>query len=528
MTETSEVSLGQLIEGCDPSATALIHEQRSWTYGELVDASRRVAGGLAAAGVREGDRVGIWLPNIPEWLVMYFACARLGAIGVAINTRFRSSEVEDIVGRSGCRVLAFWPGFKNIDFSGILEEVSPAALESVEQVIVCRQAEGSTPQPLPGRATHRYEELDDSAPIEREAGGPESPCTIFTTSGTTSKPKFVVHVQRAITRHARQVVPAFGMDVPGAAMLHVLPFCGTFGHAQAMAALAAGMPLVLQTAFDAAEAIELGRRHHITHLNGTDDMIAWMLAATDLEKPLPDLGFVGYARFAGISGLAEDAAARGVILRGLYGMSECQALFALQPAGDPERTPLPGGMPTSPQAAVRAVDAESRQTLPDGEVGELEVKGPSVMIGYFGNEEATAKVFTADGYLRTGDMGYTTGDGGFVFTARAGDVLRLGGFLVAPAEIESYLERHPAVRSCAVVSGDNAHANKAVAFVAAEPGQGTDEDALRRYCTEGLAKFKVPARIFVLDELPTVPGPNGAKIRRNQLREWADEWTRDD
>jgi fatty-acyl-CoA synthase len=510
-------TLSAFLDSLPQGEPAIFHEGRTLTFGQLNDASRRVGTSLVGLGVERGDRVGIWLPNIPEWLVLYLACARVGAIAVSVNTRFRSAEVEDIVGRAACKVLALWPGFKNIDFAGILAEVNPDALTALESIIVFRP-ENSDPV-IPGRRTIDFDALLAAPPMMEDRGEPDSPCTIFTTSGTTGVPKFVLHGQRGITRHAREAAVGHGYLEEGARLLQILPFCGTFGLAQAMASFAAQRPVVLQTVFDAAEAVALGREYRVTHFNASDEMIARMLDATDDPRPLPDLRFCGFARFAGISGLLERAAARGVRMRGLYGMSECQALFALQPADNAERIGLAGGRPVSPAAAVRVCHPDTGTELPPGEEGEIQVRGPSVMQGYFQNPEATEKAFTDDGYLRTGDIGYATPDGGFVYTTRAGDALRMGGFMVAPAEIERYLERHPAVRTSAVVAG--AKPGTCVAFVEPEPGAAVTEQELSAFCGEGLARFKVPARIYLLEELPTVPSANGAKIRRNLLREWA-------
>jgi fatty-acyl-CoA synthase len=510
-------SLGAFLDSRRSSAPAIIHDGRTESYGELADGSRRLAQGLRELGVGAGDRVGIWLPNIPEWLMLYFACARVAAVAVAINTRFRSSEVQDIVGRSGCKVLALWPEFKNIDFAGILAGIDPAALRALETVLVCG---GSASHPLPDRRTVQLDALLCSESADSDSGTPDSPCTIFTTSGTTGAPKFVLHSQGGITQHAQEAARAHGYTAADACLLQILPFCGTFGLTQAMATLAARRSMVLQTVFDAAEAVALGQRYGVTHFNASDEMVARMLDASDVAQPLPALQFCGYARFAGISGLVERAAARGVHMRGLYGMSECQALFALQPAHDPEHSPLPGGIPASPAAQVRVCDPDSGAVLAHGEAGEIQVRGPSLMLAYDGDAAATAAAFTEDGFFRTGDIGYSTPGGGFVFTSRAGDVLRLGGFLVAPAEIERYLELHPAVRTSAVVAGPTP--GTCVAFV--EASASVTEQALHDFCRTGLARFKVPARIYLLDALPSVPSPNGAKIRRNLLRDWAQEW----
>ncbi len=522
-----EQSLASFLDRLDDERAVIVHENRRLHVSELAEWSRHVAGGLVGAGIEPGDRVGIWLPNIPEWLVLYFACMRAGAIAVPVNTRFRSTEVQDIVGRSGCRALAFWPGFPNIDCAGILAEIDPGALADLETLIVYRAGPDEPPgEPPAGRRVLPFEALSSHPPLTRERGTPDSPCLIFTTSGTTALPKFALHRQAGISGHARAVAHGHGYDAGNACLLQLLPFCGAFGHAQAMANLAAGRPMILQTVFDAAAALRLGRQYRVSHFNASDEMIARLLDADPAPRPLPDLAFCGYARFSGVAGLVEDAARRGVRVRGLYGMSEVQALFALQPTDPPERATLGGGVPVSPDARVRVSDPETGAVLPDGELGEIEIHAPSTMVGYFGDPGATTRAFREDGFLRTGDIGYTTGDGGFVFVTRAGDVLRLGGFLVAPAEIEAFLERHPGVTSCAVVAGAGRAGGKAVAFVTPAPAAQVDEAALIGLCREGLARFKVPARIFVLDSLPTVPSPNGAKIRRNLLRQWAQEWTR--
>lgn len=517
-------SLGEFLDGIADSEAPILHEGRRIAVAELAADSRRVAAGLVALGIEPGDRVGVWLPNIPQWLVMYFACGRAGAIAVTVNTRFRSTEVADIVGRSGCKVLVFWPGFKNIDFAGILREVDPAALSGLETVIVYREdPEEVINPPLLGRRTLGFEELLQEAPLAVDRGGPDSPCMIFTTSGTTSVPKFVLHRQAAVSVHAHEVARAHGYCAADACLLQLLPFCGAFGHAQVMANLAARRPMILQTVFDAAGALSLARQHCVTHFNGSDEMIARMLAASDEAQPIPTLRFCGFARFTGIAGLVEDAARRGIRMRGLYGMSEVQALFALQPDDDPERIALGGGIPVSPQAVVRFRDPDSGQLLVAGESGEIEICAPSMLVRYFENPEATAAAFTTDGFVRTGDIGYSTGNGGFVFVTRAGDVLRLGGYLVAPAEIEAHLQRHEAVDGAAVVAGANDHAAKAIAFVTLKPGATAEESELIAFCRCGLARFKNPARIFIIDTIPTVPGPNGAKVRRNLLRDWARE-----
>lgn len=218
------------------------------------------------------------------------------------------------------------------------------------------------------------------------------------------------------------------------------------------------------------------------------------------------------------------ADARGLTGIGAYGMSEFQGLFSLQPfAADAERRAKGGGFPVSPAARVRVRDTETGLLLPPGQAGELEVAAPSMMLGYYGDEAATAEAFTPDGFLRTGDSGLLTDDGGFEFLARMGDTLRLSSFLVSPVEIAEHIERHPAVTECQVVGAHGPAGYRPVAFLLPAAGAEIDEAALAAHCLRALAKYKVPARFVCLDEFPTTDGPNGRKVQRAALRQMAEE-----
>ena len=204
---------------------ALIDRDRLVTAAALDEESRRVAQGLHDLGVREGDRVAVWLPNVPAWPACFFAAARLGAILVAVNTRFRSNEIADIVGRSGAKLLVYWPGFRNIDFEGILAEVDPAALAGVTAFIEYDEdAAAVPPASFLGRPVHRYALLARSARCEADHGCADAGCVIFTTSGTTKAPKFVLHSQRTLLVHARDVATGFALDRPDSVLLLAVPF----------------------------------------------------------------------------------------------------------------------------------------------------------------------------------------------------------------------------------------------------------------------------------------------------------------
>ncbi|HZC18856.1 MAG TPA: AMP-binding protein, partial [Rubrobacteraceae bacterium] len=230
---------------------ALICDNETLAFGELEERSRYLAGGLAQLGIGEGDRVAVWLPNLFAPVELEFALARLGAVAVALNTRFRAHEVEDSLSRSGARALAYIPSFKGIDFSAILEEVDVANTPELETEILVG---GGDPRSSKRKAV-AYEDLLDGELFEEDLSSPEAPCNVFTSSGTTSAPKLVLHSQKGIENHARAVADAFDYREDGCVARGALPFCGVFGFNSIMGVLAAGRPCVLMPVFDPEEAL---------------------------------------------------------------------------------------------------------------------------------------------------------------------------------------------------------------------------------------------------------------------------------
>ena len=501
------------------TATALVYNEQPISYAALAAESRRVAQGLADLGVVAGDRVALWLPNVPAWLACFFACARLGAIVVTVNTRFRSNEVADIVGRSGAKVLVFWPDFRHIDFAGILRDVAPDALSGLHTFVAYDESPATGAcAPLLGRPVLRYRNLAQRPEYAADHARADAGCIIFTTSGTTRAPKFVLHPQSSITRHANDMARAFGIDAEDAKLLLTVPLCGVFGFCNAMATLAAGRPLVMLPTFEAQAAAQAINAHRITHFAAVGDIVAQLLAANDEPVAYPTVRMVIGAR----TGQAAPAQARGLRLVGVYGMSEVQGMLSLRALTDaPEVRELGGGKLVSAEARVRARDPATGEILAHGTHGELEFRVPSVMSGYFGNDEATAAAFTADGYLRSGDLGYTTAGNDFVYLSRVGDVLRLSGFLVNPLEIEAVLDAHPSVAASQVVGIDGPRGPRPVAFVIARDGVAVDESALIAHCAQRIAKYKVPEHVLPIDAFPFTPSANGNKIQKAKLREIA-------
>jgi len=510
-------------------AVAFIDGERRITFAEFDAQVQRTAAWLAGRGVVPGDIVALWLVNRLEWLVLYFALARLGAAVMTVNTRYRGPEVAYLLARSRPRLLVLQLNFRKIDFPAVLREVDPAAAASLEQVLVV-DAGDDLPGQVLGRPTQRFDLAALPPGQVPDASTPDALSILFTTSGTTSGPKIVMHTQATIARHVQRVAGAMGLDAPDACLLGALPFGGVFGFDSTLGAFAAARPVVLMPTFDAAEAVALAQRHAVTHLFGSDEMVEGMLQQLPGERPLPGLRLVGFAAFrAGAQALAEHASARGLPMSGLYGSSEVQALFSVQAApGHPPGPPRPlaerlegGGRPVNPAAEVRVRDVDSGALLPPGQAGLLEFRSDSNFIGYLNNPEATAQAIDAEGFFRSGDIGSLRPDGSFVYLTRHGDAIRLGGYLVAPADIEEVLKAAPGVAAAQVVAVDIGAKTRAVAFVIARPGATVDAAAVIDRAAAHMAAFKVPARVWTVDAFPVVDSANGTKIQRNRLREMA-------
>ncbi|WP_431857646.1 AMP-binding protein [Azospirillum sp.] len=506
-----------------PDDTAFIDGGRRWTYAAFDAETRRAAAWLAGHGVGAGDRVAVWLPNGVTWLALFFGAARLGAVVMSVNTRFRSSELEYVLKRSRAAHLILQPEFRRIDFRTVLAGLDPAGLPDLRSVIVVGSADGA------GRLLDRPTtalRLDDARTAPPDDAAPDRPCILFTTSGTTKGPKLVVHPQRTLVFHGGQVGARWGLDRPGARLLGMLPFCGVFGLCGALAAFAAGAPVVVLDAFDADRAAALIEEHAVTHTFGSDEMYRRLLQARGGERPYPSARLFGYAAFQpGAADLAAEAWRRGVPMVGLYGSSEVQALFAIQPEGLPfEERIRGGGQPSAGGlAAVRVRDVAGGGLLPPGATGEIEIASPGNFAGYLDDPEATAEALLPDGFFRTGDIGHLRPDGSFVYETRKGDAIRLGGYLVNPAEIEDVLKGLDGIADAQVVAVPVGTELKPIAFVIPQPSGTVDPDAVIAQARARMAGFKVPYRVWAVEAFPTTESANGTKIQRARLRALAEQ-----
>lgn len=528
MNTQTALTLWQLLESRalrTPDSIAFIEENQQTSLAQFHALCARSTQWLAGQGVGRGDRVALWMVNRLEWLAIFFACARLGATLVPINTRYRSDEVTYLLRKSGASILCLQPAFRKIDFAAILAQIDGDELPDLQRVLVVDDdPDPGSHDTLLGRPTVHMA-LPQAVPALPEDTSDPHACTImFTTSGTTKGPKLVMHPPRTLIEHAERCALAYGLDQPDAVVFAALPFCGVFGLNVALGALAGNAPIVMVDTFEANQAARLMREHKVTHIYGSDEMVRRLAEAIPEDPPFPALKFFGFGAFtSSFTEYATHCWQRGIPLYGLYGSSEVLAILARQTADLPVAERIEGG--GHPVAGndidIRIRDVESGQLLPPGEVGEIEILGPSNFMGYYQDTESTAEAVTEDGYFRTGDIGLLRGDGSFIYKTRKGDAIRLSGFLVNPVEIEQALKRLDGVADAQVAAIDIQGTTRAVAFVIAAPGTQPTAEGIIAAAAEQIAPFKVPARVWFVDEYPVTLSSNGMKVQRNKLRDMA-------
>jgi acyl-CoA synthetase (AMP-forming)/AMP-acid ligase II len=529
----SPVCLEDLLAGQDERA-AFWYAGRTFSRRQLRDAAHQAAAGLHALGLRRGDALALWLPNGPAWLQLLFAASRLGLLVVPISTRYKAPEVLHLLKVSQARAVVTPGLFLGQDYAAIAAQLSDQ-LPSLQHRLVLdapdgfferSTALGSTggrPADHPGDGPVVHPVVDCAVVPASQAHGSDL-LVCFSTSGTTGAPKLAAHDHRSTPRHAVQV--AHGLQISAQdVFLCTLPLFGVFGFMAALAPLSAGALLVLQPVFEAAPAAQAIAEHRVTHFVGSDGMLDSLMALPDV-----DLSSLRRGALADFSGLIGPVIARadplGVRFSGTYGMSEVFSLMSFNDWNAPaaERS-LAGGRVIHPEIEVRIAEPTTHQEVAVGETGEIQMRGPNVLAQYLNNPEATARAFTPDGWFRSGDLGQRR-EHGFTYLARMGDSLRLRGYLVNPSEIEAALMADPSIGGAQVVGVQRPGlGDVAVAFVI--PAAGIDvahlpsEADQRARCAERVASYKVPTRILPLGEFPVINGPNGVKIQKRILREWA-------
>jgi fatty-acyl-CoA synthase len=515
---------------------AIVATDRRVTYREFHREAQRMARGLLAQGVKKNDKVALWLPNRPEWLFAQYGCALIGAVVVALNPRYKAHELRYILRQSDATTLLCADHAGPADYLEILSEVLPGLAGSVPGELdaaefpMLRRVIVDAPDPYPGclRLRDVVEEGDGpewAAPLRAAAEpvAPEDPFTILYTSGTTSFPKGAVMSHWNCLPHGwwcGEVLRLTEAD----RVLHALPLSGTWGGlCVPLAAFSHGAALILMETFEPAVALRLMEAERVTVWNGVDSMAVPMLEHPDLAtRDRSSLRTGGFAATGGgEQGLFEAVTERlGVrLLFQPYGMTEVNAMALVHDLDEPFESRAVAGVWPADGLEARVVDPESGRDQPVGREGELWLRGRPVTAGYYEKPEETAKAFTADGWFKTGDLAVRDAEGRVIFIGRLREVLRINHFMVAPGEIEAYLQTHPKVLQAFVIGVPDPRTNEAaVAYVIPRPGATVTEDEVLAYCRGRIASFKVPRHVRVVADVPRTPGPHGDKVQKARLR----------
>ncbi len=489
-----------------PQKNALVELEtgRGVTYGELADRVDRAARILRDAhGIGRGDRVALLGANRVEQVELYFAVAKLGAILVPINWRLSADEVAYVLGDCGPSLL--------IHGADVAETVGALPTLGWKGALLALDGEGET-----------YAQVRDAAratPITTEGIDDDSPAMLLYTSGTTGRPKGAVLTHGTITWNA--VNTAAGWDLHGddVTLTHT-PFFHTGGwNVLTLPLLHRGATVVLAERFDPDATLDAIGRFGVTVLFAVPTMFQMMLESDRFTTA--DLSPVRFFISGGAPcpvPLIEAYQAHGVVFKQGYGLTEVGPNCFVLHERDAVRKAGSVGFPTL-HLDTRLVDADGREVGPD-EVGELQLRGPTVCAGYWGNAAATSEATREGGWFATGDLFRRDADGYHYVVGRLKEMFISGGENVYPAEIERVLYDVPEVTEAAVVGipdprwGEVGHA-----FVAFGPGDlGPDGDAILTLCRERLARYKVPKHLTVLPELPK--GSSG-KIQKRDLQEMA-------
>jgi long-chain acyl-CoA synthetase len=471
--------------------TAVKLDDLALSYSVLDQASRRVAGLLRQRGLQVGDRVGLSLPNVPYFPVLYYGILRAGGVVVPMNVLLKGREVAYYLDDAGAKMMFAWHDFADAATEGAekagaeLTLVKPGEIEGVVF------------------AADPFEEVVDRAD--------DDVAVLLYTSGTTGTPKgasLTHHNLLSNTEASRKLIDIGPDDV----VLGALPLFHSFGQTCSMnAVVSAGATLTLIPRFDPVKGLEIIQRDKVTIFAGVPTMYNAFMSVPNADE---------YDTSSLVTCVSGGAAMPGEILRGFeekfgcvilegYGLSETSPVASFNHREIGRKvgsigTPIEG-------VEMKVVDDEGNE-VPQGEVGEIVIKGPNVMKGYWNKPEATAEVMRG-GWFHTGDMAKVDEDGFFFIVDRKKDMIIRGGYNVYPREIEEVLYEHPAVRECAVLGvPDEQWGEEVGAAVALKPGAEATPEELREYVKSQVAAYKYPRHIWIVDELPK--GPTGKILKR--------------
>lgn len=506
-----------------PDRLALVDGERrlDWTgFSAGVD---RVARGLIALGIRPGEHVALWMTNCTEFLLATYAVARIGAVLVPLNTRYRDADASYALMQSDSVALLGMDVSGPVDYAAMIATMLPegrpsADLPRLRQVVMLgRSVTGAmtwADMLAAGEAI-----ADDHLAARAAAVNPDRPWIIVYTSGTTGSPKGALHGHICIRNVAERCL-VLGHTFTDVHMSY-LPLFHLYGLSEvALAACVTGAAQVLQDAFDAEAAVRLIQTERATVIHGFDTHFADLMAAK--ARTGADTSSLRLGTFPSGGDNAVPVALRAQTelcptVSG-FGMTETWAFITISRLRDTEEQRCgASGLPLA-DIAVDVVDPETGACMPPGEPGEIRVRSYMNTLGYYNRPDATADTFDEQGRLKTGDTGLLRADGHLRFLGRYKDMLKVGGENVSPAEVEAWLMRLDGVAQVAIVGMADARlAEVPAAFIVPRPGATLTAADVDAHCRGRIASFKIPRHVRLVDSLPMTPSGKVQKFVLRQL-----------
>ena len=512
---------------------ALAFGGQRWSFADLGDDSDRAARGLIQAGVQPGDKVALWLDNRPEWIHILFAAAKVGAVLVPINTRFRTNDLEYVLRQSDTTTLITADRSGPIDYLSMvrtlipeLEFLSDASALRTEQFPELQRVIVVSDTAYPGtlRWTDVIQDGESVSEADRRARqdsvDPDATTVMLYTSGTTGFPKGVMHchdlLRNVADQASRQAIR------PPDAILTYLPLFHAFGlYEGPYMSIVSGARQVLMERFDAGEALRLIEAEKIALIHGFDTHFREIMSHPDLDKTdrsslRSGICSAGLASSEQTARRAQQYLCKTISAYGMTELHNCAAQsFPLDSEDD--RCTMSGA--PMPGYRFRVIDPDTGMELPFGTPGELLVRGYGVMQGYYKKPEETAAAIDAEGWMHTGDRAIEREDGTIRFLGRYKDMLKVGGENVDAAEVEALVLTHDAVAQVAVVGvPDERLAEVACACVRLKPDTQLSADEIMAHCKGKVATFKIPRHVVFMDEYPMT---SSGKVQKFKLRDIA-------
>jgi fatty-acyl-CoA synthase len=538
-TPLRDVTVGALLSHqarALPQHDALVynHSGKRWTFSELNEEARLIARGLVALGVKPGDRVAVWATNVPEWVILQFALAKIGAILVTVNTALRAHEIEYLLRQSETSTLVTIRGFRSVDYLAELRSIGVVGVDAAtrQERFPHLQRVLFIGDDCPGDLTP-YDALPAAAdecsadPVDalEAAVGLDDVINIQYTSGTTGFPKGVMLSSRNIVNNGYWLAQGLGMTSSDRLCLCV-PLFHCFGCViGVLGAFTHGVCLCAMESFDARRVLETVERERCTVLYGVPTMFVAELEDAEFERF--DLSTLRTGIMAGA--LCPETLMRTVIDRMhlpemtiAYGLTETSPGLTQTPrdASIEARTQTVGRI--LPEVELRIVDPGIGKDVEPGANGELWARGYMVMKGYYNMPEQTAAAITTDGWLRTGDQACIDTEGNVRITGRIKDLIIRGGENIAPKEVEDVLRLHPAVLDVSVYGiYSEFFGEEVAAAIRLRPNAPPDAVALIEFCEQQLARFKVPRHIRFVESFPMTASGKTQKFRLRELHDTA-------